>query len=80
MFLACIVLRNLCIDLNDECLRVWDLTLDEDTQGRRSQSAIRDILHMTRCNQIPDSSRKARQIRDNRKQKLWTEKLDQGVH
>ena len=57
MSLACIILHNVCIDLEDQGNRGWDLTVDETTQKRRPREVVRDMLHMTKCRKIPDSSR-----------------------
>jgi len=78
MSLACIILHNVCIDLEDQGNRGWDLTVDETTQKRRPREVVRNMLHMTKCRKIPDSSRKATQIRDNFKNKFWNETLGKG--
>ena len=80
MSLACIILHNICIDVNDKCSSAWDLSVDPNTKKKRPQSAACELLHMTRCRKIPDTSRKAGQIRDYLKQKFWDEKQGKGVH
>ena len=80
MSLACIILHNICIDLSDTCLNGWDLTVDPNTQEKRSQSDVSELLHLTRCRRIPDSSSEAKNIRDHLKQHFWEEKLGNGVY
>ncbi len=80
MSLACITLHNVCIALNDSCLNAWDVTYDVNMQKKRPRDVVCDLLHMTRCRKIPDSSKKAQQVRDHLKQKLWNEKQGRGVY
>ena len=79
MSLACIVLHNICIDLNDRGTPAWDLSINNETQRKRPREEVRDLLHMTRCRCIPDSSKSAVKIRDCLKKKFWDEKLGKGV-
>eukprot|EP00794_Sanderia_malayensis_P012599 gene12599-biopygen10038 len=79
MSLACIILHNLCIDVSDKCFSAWDLTLDPSTRRKRPPAAVSDLLHMTSCRRIPESSTKAGQIRDALKLKYWKEKTGNGV-
>ena len=74
MSLACIILHNLCIDLEDKGLRAWNLAFDE-TQKRRPRDVVRDLLHMASCRTFSGSSQKARQVRDHLRNKFWDEKL-----
>ena len=79
MSIACIILHNICIDLEDKGPRAWDMTIDDETQKRRPSETVRNMLHLTRCRKIPDSSKKATSIRDHLRNKFWKEKLGQGV-
>ena len=74
MSLACIILHNMCIDLEDKGLRAWNLAFDE-TQKCRPRDVVRDLLHMTSCRTFSGSSQKARQVRDHLRNKFWDEKL-----
>ena len=73
--LACIVLHNICIDHNDVAQRNWDLSKDCQTNGRRPHQLVRDILQMSQCRNIPDSSHQAGKIRNALKTKFWYERM-----
>ena len=50
MGLACVVLRNLCIEKGDFIPRKFDLTFDHMTFKRRDRKELRDTLHLTNSN------------------------------
>ena len=72
--LACIVLHNLCIDHGDTIPRKLDLTIDPITNQRRARAKIQELLHMTSCEKIKDSSHQATLVREALAEKLWQEK------
>ncbi len=74
MTLACVVLHNVCIEQGDVNLRKWDLHLDEKGNERRPSAVVRDMLHMTGCNRVRDSNKRASTIRDALKCKFFKEK------
>ena len=78
MSLACIILHNMCIDLEDKGARAWD-AFDEQTQKRRPRDVGRDLLHMTSCRTFSGSSQKAKQVREHLRNKFWNEKLQMDV-
>ena len=80
MCLACIVLHNLCIDLGDILPRAWDLNYDDHENKRRPAEAVRELLNMTRCRKIADTSKQASIIRNCLKDKFWREKQGAGVN
>ena len=77
MSLASIVLHNICIDLEDKPLKVWDLAFDESCNKERPRETIRDILHMTSSTYNPKSSHKATLKRNYLKDRFWSEQLTQ---
>lgn len=54
--------------------RKLDLTLDPVTSQRRDRNRIRELLQMTSCEKIRDSSKQANVIRDALADKLFMEK------
>ena len=76
MSLACVVLHNICIDLNDNIKKHWDAGYDPKTNKRRPQDQVRDLLHMTKCKRVPDTCKNAAKIRDCLKDKFWKENKD----
>ena len=72
--LACMVLHNICIDRGETLSRKLDLTLDPVTSQRRDRNRIRELLQMTSCEKIRDSSKQANVIRDALADKLFMEK------
>ena len=78
MTLACIVLHNICIELEDTIPNCWDETVDQ--MGRkRPQDEVRELLIMTNSPQSRDNNFEAGKIRDTLKQKFFLEKLGEGV-
>ena len=67
MSLACIILHNICIDLEGTGMRAWDLTVDEQTQKQHPREVVRNMLHVTSCRTFSGSSQKARQVQDHLK-------------
>ena len=74
MSLACVVLHNICIDMEDKGVRNWDVGYDQRTNRRRPVTEIRDLLHMTKCRKTPDACINAASIRDLLKSEFWQEK------
>ena len=72
--LACMVLHNICIDRGETLSRKLDLTLDPVTSQRWDRNRIRELLQMTSCEKIRDSSKQANVIRDALADKLFMEK------
>ena len=70
MSLACIILHNVYIEMDDDCLTAWNIACDVNTTQRRPRSDVCDVLHMTKCRKISDSSGKAQEMRDHLKNKL----------
>ena len=70
MSLACIILHNVCIEMDDDCPTAWNIACDVNKTQRRPRSDVCDLLHMTKCRKIPDSSGKAQEVRDHLKNKL----------
>ena len=62
--LACMVLHNICIDWGGGSLtKQLDLTLDPVTNQGRDGNQVREILQMTSCERIRDSSKQANAMR-----------------
>ena len=78
MTLACIVLHNICTELDDAALNCWDETVDQ-TGKKRPQNEVRDLLIMTNSPQSPDNNYEAGKIREALKRKFFSEKLGHGV-
>lgn len=79
MSLACVVLHNICIDMDDKINKNWDAGYDPKTNKRRPQDQVKDLLHMTKCRKVPDTCKSATKIRDCLKNKFWKEKQGCGV-
>ena len=75
MSLACIILHNVCIDLEDKGMRAWDLAFVEHTQKQHPREVVRSMLHMTGCRTFSGGSQKAREVQDCLKNKFWDKKL-----
>ena len=70
MTLACIVLHNICIELEDATPNCWDETVDG--MGRkRQQDEVRKILIMKNSPQSRDNNFEAGKIRNALKQKFF---------
>ena len=74
MLLSCIVLHNLCIDLDDKAQKSWDLSYDPSTNKRQPREVACNMLHLTKCRRVADNSTNASLIRDGLKKKFWDEK------
>lgn len=72
--LACMVLHNICIDKGETLSKKLDLTLDPVTNQRRDRDQVRELLQITSCEKIRDSSKQANVIRDALADKLFMEK------
>ena len=72
--LACMVLHNVCIDRGDTISKKLNLTVDPVTNQRRDRQQICELLQMTSCEKIRDSSHQANVIRDALATKLFLEK------
>ena len=72
--LACMVLHNVCIDRGDTISKKLNLTVDPVTNQRRDRQQICELLQMTSCEKIRDSSHQANVIRDALAAKLFLEK------
>ena len=68
------VLHNICIDRGETLSRKLDLTLDPVTSQRRDRNRIRELMQMTSCEKIRDSSKQVNVIRDALADKLFMEK------
>ena len=68
------VLHNICIDRGETLSKKLDLTLDPVTNQRRDRDQVRQLLQMTSCGKIRDSSKQANAIRDALADKLFMEK------
>ena len=80
MSLACVVLHNICIDLEAKAPIAWDLRFDANTQQKRPREAVRELLSMRNCRRMRDTSVEAKAVRECLKSKFWSEKQGQGVH
>ena len=77
MGLACVVLRNLCIDKGDFIPRKFDLTFDHMANKCRDRTELRDILHLTNSNRpnYADVGRgRSIKVRNAITQIFWDEK------
>lgn len=72
--LACMVLHNICNGREETLSRKLDLTLDSVTNQRRDRNRIRELLQMTSCEKIRDSSKQANANKDALADKLFMEK------
>ena len=54
--LACMVLHNICIERGETISKKLNLTVDPITNQRRDRQQIQELLQMTSCGKIRDSS------------------------
>ena len=73
MGLGCIVLHNLCIKLNNRGLRTWDLSKGPNSNRKRPQEIVRELLQMRQQKPVYNRNPKAERIRDTLKDKFWIE-------
>lgn len=62
--LACMVLRNVCIELGDTISKKQDITLDPLTNEKRPRAEIRKLLKMRNCEKIRDNSTQGTIVRN----------------
>ena len=80
MSLACVVLHNICIELEDKAQISWDLSFDAETQKKRPQEVVRELLQMRGCRRRRDTSSEAEAVRECLTSKFWSENQGHGVH
>lgn len=80
MSLACVVLHNICIDMEDKAPISWDLTYDANTQQKQPRELVRELLNMRDCKRMRDTSAEATAVRECLKSKFWSENQGHGVH
>ena len=78
MSLACIVLHNICIDLDDKMSKNLDYCYDQATNQRRSSDEVRGLLQMTHSRKVPDTCKNAIITRETLSNMFWTEKETYG--
>lgn len=64
MSLACVVLHNGCVELQDKPQKTWDMTRDPTSNKLRSREDFRDLLLMRSCSPITSRNRVAENIRN----------------
>lgn len=69
----------MCTDWGETLSKQLDLTLDPVTNQRRERNQVRELLQMTSCERIRDSSKQANAIRDAQADKLFMEKQTRVV-
>lgn len=67
------VLHNICIE-RETISKKLNLTVDPITNQRRDRQQIQELLQMTSCGKIRDSSHQAKVIHDAIAEKLFAEK------
>ena len=77
--LACMVLHNICIERGETISKKLNLTVDPITNQRRDRQQIQELLQMTSCGKIRDSSHQANVIHDANAEKLFTERERQSL-
>ena len=77
--LACVVLRNICIDKGDSAPRQWELSRDPVSNKRRPKDEVRRLLRMRSGRRVADTNQNAIKIREALKMKFWHEKQGQSI-
>ena len=72
MTLACIVLHIICIDINNETPRNWDINYDSHLE-RRPREEVVQLLVLTDCHPSRETSTQAAKVRDALCCKFWAE-------
>ena len=78
MSLACIVLHNICIDLDNKMSKNLDYSYDLATNQRRSSDEVKGLLQMTYTRKVADTCKHAIIIRETLSNMFWTEKENYG--
>lgn len=73
------VLHNICIERGGTISKKLNLTVDPITNQRRDRQQIQELLQMTSCGKIRDSSHQANVIHDAITEKLFAEKERQSL-
>ena len=68
------VLHNICIERGETISKKLNLTVNPITNQRRDRQQIQELLQMTSCGKIRDSSHQANVIHDAITEKLFAEK------
>ena len=63
MSLACCVLHNFCIDMNDTAIPAWDIRYDAKAKRPRPREA-QNMLNLTKCRPVADKNKNATKICD----------------
>ena len=79
MTLACTVLHNLCINMDDPSAPHWHEEFEKISGKTRPANEVRELLDMTECRPINDNNAAATKIREALKQKFFLEKQGMGV-
>ena len=74
MSLACCVLHNICIDMNDKANPAWDNSYDRKAKRRLPREEVQNILNLTKCRWVADTNKYATKIRDCLTERFWDEK------
>ena len=74
--LACMVLHNICIERGETISSKLNLTVDPITNQRRDRQQTQELLLMTSCVKIRDSSHQANIIRDALAEKIVCRKRE----
>lgn len=77
--LACMVLHNICIERGETISKKLNLTVNPITNQRRDRQQIQELLQMTSCGKIRDSSHQANVIHDANAEKLFAERERQSL-
>ena len=71
MSLTCIVLHNLCIELEDVPQRNWDLNNDQSSNKQTPRNIVRELLQMRTCSNVQNRNPTACIIRNKMTEKFW---------
>ena len=78
MTLACIVLHNICIELEDATPNCWDQTVD-DMGRKRPQDEVRELFIMTKSPRRCDNNFESWQDKRCIEAKVFLEQRGEGV-
>ena len=79
MTLACLALRNICIDRGDTTPKSWDLNYDDNGAQRRPHAQVREMLKMRACPPLRGSvNRQASTVRKVLKKSFGVKSKDMG--
>jgi hypothetical protein len=72
--LACMILHDICLTRKDTVPKKLDLSVDPSTNKKQDRETVRELLQMTACRKVKDTSKEDGKIRSALVENPWLEK------